>query len=77
MTGVSLYETKRETKKQQKSLERLVLCDFNGILTGQNIAKKGRANIINKVQTEWSVMKSLRKTAVGAYLRKIGKEEPD
>ncbi len=55
----------------------LILCDFNGILTGQNIAKKGRANIINKVQTEWSVMKSLRKTAVGSYDRKMRREEPD
>ena len=34
----------------------LILCVFNGILTGQNIEKNGRLNIINKVQTEWSVM---------------------
>ena len=56
MAGVSLFETKRGGKNFQKIAEGLSLCDFNGILTGQNIEKNGRLNIINKVQTEWSVM---------------------
>jgi hypothetical protein len=30
----------------QKIPESLSLCDFNGILTGQNIAKNGCVNII-------------------------------
>ncbi len=51
---------KMDGRNYQKIPERLILCDFNGILTGQNIAKKGSTNIINKVQTEWSVRKLLR-----------------
>jgi hypothetical protein len=43
-------------KNFHKIPEGLSLCDFNSILTGQNIEKNGRLNIINKVQTEWSVM---------------------
>ena len=44
----------------------LILCDFNGILTGQNIEKNGSLNIINKVQTEWSVIKSVKRLSDGA-----------
>jgi hypothetical protein len=46
MAGVSLFETKRGGKNFQKIPESLILCDFNGILTGQNIAKNGCVNII-------------------------------
>ena len=51
-----MYETKKDGRDFQKIPESLSLCDFNSILTGQNIEKNGRLNIINKVQTEWSVM---------------------
>ena len=51
-----MYETKKDGRDFQKIPESLSLCDFNSILTGQNIEKNGSLNIINKVQTEWSVM---------------------
>ena len=51
-----MYETKKDGRGFQKIPESLSLGDFNSILTGQNIEKNGSLNIINKVQTEWSVM---------------------
>ena len=51
-----MYETKKMEEISRKNRKGLSLCDFNSILTGQNIEKNGSLNIINKVQTEWSVM---------------------
>ena len=51
-----MYETKKMERISRRNREGLSLCDFNSILTGQNIEKNGSLNIINKVQTEWSVM---------------------
>ena len=47
---------KKMERISRKNRKGLSLCDFNSILTGQNIEKNGSLNIINKVQTEWSVM---------------------
>ena len=46
----------------------LILCDFNGILSGLNIEKNGSLHIINRV-TDRLVCKFV--------MQKFGKEEPD
>jgi len=56
-------------RKFRKLPKNLSLCDFNSILTGQNIEKNGSLNIINKVQTEWSVMILAKKWKGGTRLK--------
>lgn len=57
------------SRNYQKIPKSLSLCDFNGILTGQNIAKNGSVNIIKTVQTEWSVMIYAKKWKGGTRLK--------
>lgn len=45
------------------------LCDFNAILTGQNLEKNGHLNIISKVQTTRSVCLQSKKWKGGARLK--------